>query len=495
MSKATVYIVDEVRARVVVEHKQHLDFLINKYSYYAKNHFFNRDYKMGRWDGKISFFNSQGQTFNVFLPDIFDFLVRMGYEVDLKDQRAPSIIRQFAPITKTSFSHIVYPDTGLPFEFADHQVEVVNTLLADTNGIAEAATGAGKSAITAAMCDRFIAAKLKTIVIVPSVDLINNTRDEMIMLGITDVGVLGDQIKDTDHAVVVSTWQTLKNIPFMMKQFTCVIVDETHGVRGQVLSDLLVNHGSHIVYRYGLTGTMPDDPCENATVRAALGPVRVEVSAEYLIKIGWLASLNIDIRVLQEDLREEYKEFMEGPVLDSAMTYAKFKRQYLPDYKAEKAYISKKKKRVERIAAMVDDIRQQHGNTFVLVTDIKMGKKLAEMVPNSTFVYGNDKSKVRAAVYSAFKDRDDVLVFASIGIAAVGINIKRIFNLVLVDLGKSFIRTIQSIGRGLRKGADKDHLVVYDVCSDLKYGTKHRKERMKYYEEKSYPYKVTEVDY
>ena len=65
----------------------------------------------------------------------------------------------------------------------------------------------------------------------------------------------------------------------------------------------------------------------------------------------------------------------------------------------------------------------------------------------------------------------------------------------LIDIGQSFIRTIQAIGRGLRKGVDKTHVDVIDVCSDLKYSKRHLRERKKYYKEAKYPFKVHKIDY
>jgi predicted helicase len=77
-------------------------------------------------------------------------------------------------------------------------------------------------------------------------------------------------------------------------------------------------------------------------------------------------------------------------------------------------------------------------------------------------------------------------VLATAGIASTGISIDRIFHLCLIDSGKSFVRAIQSIGRGLRKGHDKEFVYVSDVHSGLKWGKKHARERIKFYKEASY---------
>jgi len=84
---------------------------------------------------------------------------------------------------------------------------------------------------------------------------------------------------------------------------------------------------------------------------------------------------------------------------------------------------------------------------------------------------------------------------ATYGVAAVGINIPRIFNLVLVEPGKSFVRVIQSIGRGIRKADDKDHVEIWDLTAASKYAKRHLTERKKFYKEAKYNYTIQKVKY
>lgn len=493
MKQATITIHDEVNAEVTMSDMVDLRTLVKKYSLPVKNHFFNPRYKIGAWDGKLQFFTDRGKTYVPLLEEIIPILVQQGAHVDLIDNRvvAPKDLK---PVAADFFSHIIYPDTGEPITIADHQLRIINALLAETNGVGEAATGAGKTIITGAMCLRLREAGMATLVIVPNLDLIENTRDELVMLGIDDIGVMSGTEKDPDHNIVISTWQTLKNMPILMKSFQAVIVDETHGARGTELKKLLIEYGSHIAYRYGLTGTIPDDPCEAMTVKIGIGPVRAVVTAAELIAIGWLATLDINVLELEEDLRAEFADFKAKARIDNT-TYPNFKKKYFPDYAAEKKYLIKHKGRNQWIADHLDQKRLDTGNTLVLVSSIDQGKALAALTPNSVFVHGADKVKARKQIYQLFKDHDDLLVYATVGIASTGINIKRIFNLVFVDIGKSFIRVIQSIGRGLRKGSGKSHLIVTDIASDLKYGQKHVKDRKKYYDQKQYPHTTKRVDY
>ena len=67
---------------------------------------------------------------------------------------------------------------------------------------------------------------------------------------------------------------------------------------------------------------------------------------------------------------------------------------------------------------------------------------LAELIPDSTFVSGSVKVKDRKETYDEIKEEDNKVIIATYGVASVGLNIPRIFNLVLIEPGKSFVRVI-----------------------------------------------------
>jgi superfamily II DNA or RNA helicase len=84
---------------------------------------------------------------------------------------------------------------------------------------------------------------------------------------------------------------------------------------------------------------------------------------------------------------------------------------------------------------------------------------------------------------------------ATYGVAAVGINIPRIFNLVLLEPGKSFTRVIQSIGRGIRKAEDKDFVQIWDITSTCKFSKRHLTKRKVFYNEAHYPFTIKKVEW
>jgi superfamily II DNA or RNA helicase len=136
------------------------------------------------------------------------------------------------------------------------------------------------------------------------------------------------------------------------------------------------------------------------------------------------------------------------------------------------------------------------GNTLVLVDRTECGRQLVERLGDrAVFVSGATKTKNRQAEYDQVADATDKIIVATYGVAAVGINIPRIFNLVLVEPGKSFVRVIQSIGRGIRKAEDKDHVQIWDLTSTCKFAKRHLTKRKAFYKEANYPFSAEKLEW
>ncbi len=403
-------------------------------------------------------------------------------------------------IDKDFFKHIIDPETDKPWEMRDYQIGMVNALTGAGGGVGICGTGGGKTSMCAALALLYErVADYRSIIVVPDKNLTDQTRDEYRFFGV-DVGEYSGERKDLKHKHIVSTWQALQNNPKIIQDFDVVIVDEAHGLKGNVLTKLLNEHGRKIAYRFGVTGTLPKAETDAMSVRVAVGDVRFTISAADLIRAGHLAKLHIDIVQLEVDFKSQYAEYLDEfkPTSDEPkpMTYRKFKDSYFPDFQAEKRFHQTEVTRMQWIANLIEAKRDMgKGNVLCLVDGVRFGKKLAGMIEGALFLSGKDKMKDRKEVYNLFKDNNNLVVIATVQIASTGLNIKRIFNMMFIDVGKSFIRVIQTIGRGLRKAPDKDFVDVTDVCSDLKYSRKHTSERIKFYKEAEYPYKKRIVDY
>jgi len=167
--------------------------------------------------------------------------------------------------------------------------------------------------------------------------------------------------------------------------------------------------------------------------------------------------------------------------------------QVFRSYADEYSFLVTDPTRLEWMATTINTVSQT-GNTLVLINRIDTGKKLLELLPEAVFVSGGMKLDDRKEEYDEIKTSDGKIIIATYGVAAVGINIPRIFNLVLIEPGKSFVRVIQSIGRGIRKAEDKDFVQIWDITSTCKYAKRHLTERKKFYKDAKYPFTITKVN-
>jgi superfamily II DNA or RNA helicase len=161
-------------------------------------------------------------------------------------------------------------------------------------------------------------------------------------------------------------------------------------------------------------------------------------------------------------------------------------------YQEELKYLVSDVERMDYISKVCSAIKET-GNTLILVDRLDAGKHLAATIQDAVFISGEVKLTDRKDEYDEIRTSTNKVIVATYGVAAVGLNIPRIFNLVLLEPGKSFVRVIQSIGRGIRKAEDKDFVQIWDITSTAKYAKRHLTERKKFYKEAKYPFTLEKV--
>jgi superfamily II DNA or RNA helicase len=248
-----------------------------------------------------------------------------------------------------------------------------------------------------------------------------------------------------------------------------LVVANCHQVRANILQKLLTGPFANIPIRWGLTGTIPPEEHDAMSLLTSLGPVVKKLPAKQLMDIGVLAKCHVSCLQMQDTV--EYDNFHE-----------------------EYDYLVTDKNRLDWISELIK-ARMKTGNTLVLVNRIETGEELHKRVQNSVFLHGSSKSDIRKTAYQSMSSNDNEGIIATYGIAAVGINIPRIFNLIIIEPGKSFIRVIQSIGRSIRIAKDKDSVRVFDIASTCKFSTKHLAARKKFYKAAEYPFALEKIDY
>jgi superfamily II DNA or RNA helicase len=450
--------------------------------------------RLGRWNGKMSYFSLGGSTYINLLPEILPLLDQAGYDIQLDDQREYRTTFSFNKVHEHTFGKYTWPK-GHPkaneaIELRDYQIEVINNFLENPQSIQEVATGAGKTITTAAL-SYSVQDYGRSIVIVPNKSLVVQTEEDYINVGL-DVGVYFGDRKDYNKQHTICTWQSLNNLlkdtqageaDFTIQDFledvVCVMVDEVHMAKADALKTLLTGVFAQVPIRWGLTGTIPKAKYEAQSLFVSLGPVIGKLSAKELQDKGVLAQCHVNIVQLKDDV-----EFS--------------------NYQSELKYLTEDSKRLDAITNLVKNISES-GNTLILVDRIGAGRELQKRLsdifnstkdaPDVAFVSGEMKLTERKEEYDEVKTASNKIIIATYGVAAVGINIPRIFNLVLLEPGKSFVRVIQSIGRGIRKAEDKDFVQIWDITSSCKFAKRHLTQRKAFYKEANYPFDLEKLTY
>lgn len=333
----------------------------------------------------------------------------------------------------------------------------------------------------------------KMIIVEPSADLTVQTANLFNNLGIP-AGIVGLGKREFNNPVIIATWQTINSISKKSKKdkikkiskdaltedeidqlvdgVVAVMCDETHQVKATEIQKIFTNIFKDIPLRWGLTGTIPKSKEDYFPLITALGPVVYQVDSKELQEKEILSHCNINIINMEDKSKFE-------------------------SYDEEIKYLASNKNKILFEAQLINGIVNT-GNTLVLIQRLETGEKLIEELKKlgreAVFLSGKDKSDIRFKNYKEMNEGNNKLIIATSQIASTGLDIPRIFNLVYIDMGKSFVKTIQSIGRGLRVFTDKNNVNIYDICSDTKFSKRHTKQRIEYYIEKQYPWKMLKIE-
>lgn len=444
---------------------------------------FTTAYKYGKWDGKVSYFSLSGKTYYTLLEEIIPILERDNYVINddtFVDERKP-FSYDIKHITETylydNFGSVWPEDhmlAGQPILLRDYQVTAINKFIDNPQAIEELCTSFGKTILTSVL-SHITEPYGRSLIIVPSMDLVKQTAKDYVNLGL-DVGTFYGEEKEFHNKHIITTWQSLgvlkRNkkegkyradgiiLEDLIKEVSTVIVDECHGLKGNVLRDLLENELAHVPFRWGVTGTIPKEKIDQMNLWITIGHCIHKVKARQLMDAGHLAHCNINI-VRAED-------------------YGGY-----PSYDEEKDFLLTDRDHLQWTAMLAKKVTEEKGATLILFTKIETGDILGDYIPDSYLINGTVKSKLRDEIY-AEANKNSVIVRATFGCAAVGINVPNLRNIIIIEGGKSNVRVMQSIGRGIRKFTEKFEVDIYDVCSTLTYSTKHLKERISLYKDAEY---------
>ena len=145
MNTCTIQIRDEVNCRVLGLDLAARKRLVDRFKYDVPGARYLPAVRLGRWDGRVTFFQLGGSTYINLLPEVLEFLNSEGYDIELEDQRSYRTHFEFQAVAADSFSQFSWPKghpaEGEPIVVRDHQLTVINQFLTNPQSLQEVATG------------------------------------------------------------------------------------------------------------------------------------------------------------------------------------------------------------------------------------------------------------------------------------------------------------------------------------------------------------------
>ena len=434
--------------------------------------------KAKKWDGKIRLFHMATQLIYGGLNHYIEvFAEERGYTVghlsDFDDT-------EFTVEDAKAFCDKLQ----LTMEIRDYQLKTFVHAIQKRRVLFLSPTSSGKSfMIFLTLMYTLMQTKGRALVVVPTTSLVHQMVSDFQSYTKIDLRKMCQKIMegyttDVHGRIVVSTWQSIYKQPRKWyDKFSVVVGDEAHNFKAKSLTTIL-SKLDNTDYRYGYTGTLDGTHTHRLVLEGVFGPVAKFISTAELIEQGHASNLNINCIVLKHT--DEHKQLMKKA-----------------QYRDEIDWIVQSKARNQFIVNLSANLK---GNTLILFQFVeKHGNVLYDMLkdrPNVHYIHGKIDADVREEVRAIVEKQEDAIILASYGTFSTGVNIKNLHNIIFASPSKSRVRTLQSIGRGLRKSDTKSIATLYDIADDLTWKAwknhtiKHFAERVKIYSEEKFEYKI-----
>ena len=305
----------------------------------------------------------------------------------------------------------------------------------------------------------------------------NNGRDMDIHI------IMSGHEKDTQSDITITTWQSIfKMPPSWFERFNVVVGDEAHLFKAKSLTDIMTKLVD-CPHRFGFTGTLDGALTNKMILEGLFGPVHKVTTTKQLMDSEHLSTLSISIIRLK--YTDQERKLLKGCT-----------------YQEEIDWLVRHERRNDFITNMVKYGLKE--NTLVLFQYVdKHGKVLYDKINAAVgdtrkvyFIHGGVEAEDREQIRAIVESDDSAVIIASYGTFSTGVNIKNLHNVVFASPTKSRVRSLQSIGRGLRITDTKKTAKLYDFADDLihkshvNHTMKHFMERVKIYDEEKFDYVV-----
>jgi len=479
--KNEVYLKIEAEDSIRRELSEHFTFEVPGYKFMPA-------FRGRYWDGKIRLFSyATGQIYAGLYPYIVNWCNENKVQV-VDGTKIKDVV-----IDEKSVDEFIKA-LKIPMNIRDYQKEGFTHSIKKSRCLLLSPTASGKSLIIYLLV-RFNLLRLKEktnnkiLIIVPTTSLV-----EQLYKDFNDYGwnsqknihkIYSGHEKDTNKNVIISTWQSVYNLPKKwFKSFGMIVGDEAHLFKAVSLTKLMTKL-EDCKYRIGLTGTLDGSKTHKLVLEGLFGAVNKVVSTSELQEKKQLADLKIYCLILKHSAQ--------------ACHFLKDKT-----YQEEMDYLVSNTQRNKFIRNLCLSLE---GNTLCLFQYVeKHGLLLKDLIEQKAdnrkvfFVYGGVEAEEREKVRFITEKSENAIIIASYGTFSTGINIRNLHNIIFASPSKSRIRNLQSIGRGLRLKDNKSSATLYDIADDLSYKEKenytlaHFRERINIYTSENFNYEIHNID-
>jgi len=378
---------------------------------------------------------------------------------------------------------------NLPVEPREYQIEAFIKFVRKRRLLILSPTASGKSLLIYMLIRYYLWQSFiyKIILIVPTINLVHQMVSDF-----KDYGwdteefvhlIYAGQVKDTAKPLIISTWQSIDDMPGEFYNFDMIMVDEAHHAQAKSIKGIMES-SSDTYLRFGCTGTLNEIPTHRLVLEGLFGEVFQATTTKQLMDDNFISKLLTNTIVLK---------------YDTAVAKANCRLEYAEEID----FLSQHAKRnlfIRNLALSLD------GNVLVLYRLINHGDILYNLIGQQRehrqvyHIHGGVEGEERERIRHIIESETNAILVGSYGTVSTGINIPSLSNIIFASPYKSKIRVLQSIGRGLRLSDTKQLCTILDISDDLSYKKKknttlrHMMERVKLYASEEFNYKMYRVD-
>ncbi len=468
-----------------IDSEPHIEYeLRDHFTFEVEGAKFMPQYRNKHWNGEIHLFDMRNKRIYVGLLDrIIAFCERHDYTYKFADNEyygTPFEVNEGISYEGVK-DYMKFICSHSPRKY---QIEGVYDALKHNRKLLISPTASGKSLMIYSLVRYYVEKGQKILLVVPTTSLVEQMYKDFSEYGWDSESychrIYAGKEKTNEYPVTITTWQSVYKLErSFFEDYNVVIGDEAHLFKSKSLISIMTKL-HHAKYRFGFTGTLSGTQTHQWVLEGLFGPSYKVTKTDELMKQGHLAQLDIQCIVL------------------------KHPPQKFETYPDEIEYLISHEQRNNFIKNLTLDLK---GNTLVLFARVEShGSILYDLINKNKksnqkvfFVHGGVDAEEREQIREITETQKNAIIVASYGTFSTGINIKRLHNIIFASPSKSRIRNLQSIGRVLRKGANKVKAILYDLADDCthnqrrNYTLNHFIERIKIYNEENFNYEIISI--